>query len=56
MNHMRRGAFVLILAALVLTIIDFDRPLDGLIRVSHESVNTVVVDMERTIAEEVGGK
>ena len=35
MNHWRRGAFVLILAALILIIIDFDRSFEGLIQVNQ---------------------
>jgi hypothetical protein len=51
MNHWRRGAFVLILAALILIIIDLDRPLEGLIQVNQESITSLVRDMERAIAD-----
>ena len=46
MNHWRRGAFVLILAALVLIIIDFDRALEGTIQINQETMVSLVRSLE----------
>lgn len=51
MNHWRRGAFVLILAALVLIIIDFDRSFEGLIQVDQETMVSLIRNLERTVSE-----
>ena len=51
MIRWRMNAFALILAALMLIIVDFDRPYEGLIRWSNESLVTLVQDMEATLAD-----
>jgi hypothetical protein len=51
MNHVRRGAFVLILAALVLIIIDFDRSFDGLIQVDQETMVSLIRDLENAMGK-----
>ena len=51
MNHWRRCAFVLILAALVLIIIDFDRSFEGLIQVNQETMVSLISNLERTVSE-----
>ena len=51
MNHWRRGAFVLILAALILIIIDFDRSFEGLIQVNQETMVSLIRNLERTVSE-----
>jgi drug/metabolite transporter (DMT)-like permease len=50
MSRTRIGAFALALAALIFIIIDFDNSSRGLIRVSQDSLITVVADMEAALA------
>ena len=40
----------LVLAALMLIITDFDRSLNGMIQVSHHSLDSVIQDMEKALA------
>lgn len=47
----RRGAFAVILAALILLIIDFDMPQRGFIRVPTVSMSILIDDMEAALAE-----
>ena len=51
MNHWRRGAFVLILAALILIIIDFDRSFEGVIQVNQETIVSLISNLERTVSQ-----
>jgi hypothetical protein len=51
MNHWRRAAFVLILAALILIIIDFDRSFEGLIQVNQQTMVSLISSMERTVSQ-----
>lgn len=51
MNHWRRGAFVLILAALILIIIDFDRSYEGAIQVNQETITSLISNLERALSE-----
>ncbi|MFT5351443.1 MAG: hypothetical protein ACI9MF_002266 [Gammaproteobacteria bacterium] len=46
MNHWRRGSFVLIVAALLLIIIDFDRSFEGLIEVNQETMVALIQNLE----------
>lgn len=50
-NRWRMNAFVVVLAALMMVIIDFDTPLRGFIRVSHDSLVSLVEDMEAALAD-----
>jgi hypothetical protein len=52
MNRWRMSAFALILSALILIIIDFDRGQHGLIRISLEPLEVVVEDLEILMATE----
>ena len=45
-NHWRRGAFVLILAALILIIIDFDRSFEGMIQVNQQTMVSLISSLE----------
>lgn len=49
MNRRRMNAFALILAALMLIIVDFDQPLDGLILGNSDSLVDLVQNLEATI-------
>ena len=51
MNHWRRGAFVLILAALILIIIDFDRSYEGAIQINQETIASLISNLERALSE-----
>lgn len=51
MNRLRMTVFTLVLAALMLTITDFDRPLSGAIQVSHHSLVALIENMEKALAE-----
>jgi len=51
MNHWRRGAFVLILVALVLIIIDFDRSFEGMIQVNQQTLVSLISSMEGTVSQ-----
>jgi len=51
MNHWRRGAFVLILVALVLIIIDFDRSFEGMIQVNQQTIVSLISSLERTVSQ-----
>jgi membrane protease YdiL (CAAX protease family) len=46
MSRWRMSAFVLVLTTLMLIILDFDRPNDGLVIVSNKSIYTVIEQME----------
>lgn len=52
MNRWRMSAFSLILAALILIIIDFDRGQHGLIRISLQPLEVVVNDLETQMGNE----
>ena len=51
MNHWRRGAFVLILAALILIIIDFDRSFEGMIQVNQQTMVSLTRSLESAMGE-----
>jgi hypothetical protein len=51
MNHWRRGAFVLILAALILIIIDFDRSYEGTIQVNQQTMVSLIRNLESTVEQ-----
>ena len=46
MSRWRVTAFAAVLAGVMYMIVDFDRPLDGLIQVSQASIETTISDME----------
>ena len=48
-SRWRMGAFTLVLAAIALVILDFDRPNDGSIVVNQYSINAVISDMEKDL-------
>lgn len=50
-NRGRMAAFVLILAALMLVILDFDRPQRGFIRLNNVPILGVVADMEQALRD-----
>jgi hypothetical protein len=50
-NRGRMYGFVLILAALMLVILDFDRPQTGVIRLNNAPITAVVDDMERALMD-----
>lgn len=50
-SRWRMTTFVVILAVVLLVIIDFDRPSDGLIRVSQASLYNVIGEMEADLAK-----
>jgi hypothetical protein len=51
MIRWRINAFAVILASLIVIIVDFDRPFEGLIRGSNQSLVALVQDMEATLAD-----
>lgn len=51
MNRMRMTALVLVLTAVMTTIIDFDRGLDGFVMTSQQSIIDVIADMNDAILE-----
>lgn len=51
MSRLRMGAFAFVLAALIVVIIDFDMPLHGLIQHSDESLDTLIPNMEASLAD-----
>jgi hypothetical protein len=48
-SRWRMSALTFVLAAVMLIIIDFDRPQDGLIRITQEPLRGAVANMERTL-------
>lgn len=51
MSRWRMTALALVLAWVMLVILDFDRPSSGFIRVSQESIHTVIAEMEADVAQ-----
>jgi hypothetical protein len=51
MSRWRMTAFTLVLSAVIIVIIDFDKPQGGFIRVSHEPLVAVIHDMEADLAK-----
>jgi hypothetical protein len=52
MNRGRMTAFAFILGALMLIILDFDRPLVGTIRLNNQSLLSVIAEMESALESE----
>lgn len=50
-HRWRKTLFVLVLVALVLMIVDFDRPLSGYIQISQDSLYSVVKKMESALSK-----
>ncbi len=48
-SRWRMTAFALVLTGLMVTILDFDRPNDGLVIVSQRSINAVIAEMETNL-------
>lgn len=51
MSRWRMSAFALVLTGLMLVILDFDRPNDGLIIVHHMSIDSVITEMETELGQ-----
>ena len=51
MSRWRMSAFALVLTCLMLVILDYDRPTDGLIKVYNTSINAVIAEMEAELRE-----
>ena len=51
LNRWRMTTFALVLVGVLLIINDFDHPVDGFIRVSHDSINNVINEMEANLAQ-----
>lgn len=49
MSRWRMTAFTLVLAGLMVIILDFDRPNDGLVIVNHHHINMLIVEMEANL-------
>jgi hypothetical protein len=54
MNRLRMTVLTLVLASVIIVIIDFDLPQRGFIRVSQESLQAVIREMEADLANEKG--
>ena len=52
----RLYSFALVLAALILLVIDFDRPTDGLIQVGHTSIDATVAEMRTDLLRHPGSE
>ena len=51
MNRFRMSALVLVLTAVMIIIIDFDRSLDGFVKTSQQPIINVIADMDDAILE-----
>ena len=51
MSRWRMTAFALVLSGLMIVILDFDRPNDGLVTVSQYSINSVIAHMEADLGQ-----
>jgi hypothetical protein len=51
MSRGRMTTFALILTLIMLVIQDFDRPLEGWIRISQDSLRAVIFEMETELAQ-----
>jgi hypothetical protein len=51
MSRWRMTALALVLAGVMLLIIDFDRPISGFIHVDHDSIHSVIAEMEADLAQ-----
>lgn len=52
MSRGRMTAFALVLTLIMFVIQDYDRPLEGMIKVPHDSLNFVILEMEAELARE----
>ncbi|MCK5435916.1 MAG: hypothetical protein KAI88_04735 [Nitrosomonadaceae bacterium] len=43
--------FAFVLVGVMLVILDFDQPVDGFIRVSHDSIASLINEMEASLAQ-----
>jgi ABC-type dipeptide/oligopeptide/nickel transport system ATPase component len=50
MSRSRMTALVLVLAGVMLLIVDYDRPISGFIRVSQDSIYSVIAQMQKDLA------
>lgn len=53
MSRWRMTAFTLVLTGLMLVILDFDRPSDGLVVVEEFSLNAIIADMEADLGQRI---
>ena len=51
MSRWRMTALTLVLTGLMLVILDFDRPLDGMVIVNQHSLNSVIAEMEADLKQ-----
>ncbi len=51
LNRLRMTTFAFVLMGVMLVILDFDQPIDGFIRVNHESLTNIVNEMEANLAQ-----
>jgi hypothetical protein len=51
LNRLRMTTFALVLTGVMLVIHDFDHPIEGFIRVSHESILSVINEIEADLAQ-----
>jgi hypothetical protein len=51
MSRWRMTALTLVLTGLILIILDFDRPLDGMVIVNQNSLNSVIAEMEADLKQ-----
>ena len=50
-SRWRMGTFVLVLTGVIVLILDFDRPVDGVVQVSQFSINAVITDMKTKLTQ-----
>jgi hypothetical protein len=50
-SRWRTATLALVMTGVMLMILDYDRPRDGFIRVSQDSLNTVIAEMEKNLAK-----
>ncbi len=51
LNRLRMTTFAFVLTGVLLVILDFDQPVDGFIRVSHDSITILINEMEANLAQ-----
>ena len=51
LNRLRMTTFALVLSGVMLVIFDFDQPVDGFIRVHHDSISSLINKMEGNLAQ-----
>jgi hypothetical protein len=51
LNRLRMTTFAFVFTGVLLVILDFDQPIDGFIRVNHESFTNIANEMEANLAQ-----